>query len=140
MTAINLTFVQKIEKLPYGPLRSGGHLRVSSLAELSGHILNSLHHLLLQPVLLPDVTFLQCVDLLLVLLHLVLAVALQLVKLVAQLLLLLAELLQRVKLLGQDHDLALQLLLGLGVLTPQVCQLTLVVRPLRQMGNLPIEY
>ena len=80
--------------------------------------------------LLPDVVLLQVVDLLLVLLHLVLAVSLELVELVAQLLLLLPELLKRVEFLGEHHDLALQLLLGLRVVSPQLRQLALVVSSL----------
>ena len=72
----------------------------------------------LEPVLLPDVALLQVIEPLLVILHLLLAVSLQLLKLVHQLLLLLTELLEGVELLGEHHDLPVQLILGLGVLCP----------------------
>ena len=66
----------------------------------------------LESVLLPDVALLEVVEPLLVVLHLLLAVCLKLLELVHQLLLLLPELLERVELLGEHHDLPIQLVLG----------------------------
>ena len=56
----------------------------------------------LESVLFPDVTFLQIINLRLVISHFLFAVTFQLLKLCHQLLLLLSELLQGVKFLGED--------------------------------------